>query len=94
MTGEPKVIEHAGVTLDFSKVKCFKLSQFDSIGKPNTLSIEFKTRLEYVWNPNSEKYEKEEINEKTEIEFPSWDSAKAYSREFEEIWQDYLDGQE
>ena len=91
MVQEPKVIEHAGAIIDLSKVKCFKLNQFTDVGTPNILTIEFKSRIEYVWNPNSTKFEKEVINDKTEIEFPSYDSAKAYSREFEEIWQDYLE---
>ncbi len=93
MHNKPRVIEHAGIAIDLAQVKCFKLSQFDGIGKPNTLTIEFKTRFEYFWNPGTEKFEKEEINEKTEVEFPSWDTAKAYSAELEEIWQSYLEEQ-
>ena len=90
MTQEPKIIEHAGVIVDLSKIKCFRLNQFTNIGKQNTLTIEFKTRIEYVWNPNSSQFEKEEIKDFTEIEFPSYETAKLYTKEFEEIWQDYL----
>lgn len=87
---EPKVINHAGASIDLSQVKCFKLSSFTGIGKPNTLIIEFKKRVEYVYNPATKQYEKEELNDLTEIEFPSWDTARQYTTELEEIWQDYL----
>lgn len=89
----PKIINHAGASIDLSQVKCFILSSFISIGKPNTLKIEFKKRLEYVFNPNTKQYEKEEINDYTEIEFPGYDTARQYTNELEEIWQDYLNDQ-
>ncbi|MDI9364915.1 MAG: hypothetical protein QM541_08185 [Flavobacterium sp.] len=92
-TLSPKVISHAGASIDLSQVKCFVLSNFTGIGKPNTLTIEFKKRLEYVFNPNTKQYEKEEINDTTEIEFPSYATGRQYTNELEEIWQDYLNEQ-
>ena len=94
MTGlTPKIISHAGASIDLSQVKSFILCNFASIGKRNTLTIEFKKRLEYVFNPNTKQYEKEEINDLTEIEFPSYESARQHTNELEEIWQDYLNDQ-
>lgn len=36
---------------------------------------------------------KQEYNEITEVEYPSYDSAEAHRNEWEEFWQDYLDDQ-
>ena len=90
---KPKVINHAGASIDLSQVKCFRLSNFTGIGKQNTLTIEFKKRVEYIWNPTTEQNEKEEINDFTEVEFPSYDTARQYTNELEDIWQDYLNDQ-
>jgi hypothetical protein len=90
-TLKAKVINHAGVSVDLSQVKCFKLSPFSSIGKTNILVIEFKKRLEYIYNPFTETHEQQEINDFTEVEFPDWETARQYTQELEEIWQDYLD---
>jgi len=86
----PKVVYHAGASVDLSQIKCFRLTNFEGIGKRNTLTIEFKKRLEYVFNPAIEEYEKEEINDTTEIVFPDWESARQHTEEFQEIWSDYL----
>ena len=45
----PKVINHVGTSVDLSQVKCFKLSYFSDIGKKNTVTIEFKKRIEYIF---------------------------------------------
>lgn len=90
-TLQPKVVNHAGISVDLSQVKCFKLSPFSSINKTNTLVIEFKRRVEYIYNPSTQQYHKEEINDITELEFPDWETAWQYTDELEEIWQSYLD---
>ena len=54
------------------------------------MTFEFKTRYDYVRHPETGEFEKQEYNEKTEIEFPDYDSAVQYRFEFEQIWQDYL----
>lgn len=86
----PKVINHVGTSIDLSQVKCFKLSYFSDIGKRNTLIVEFKKRIEHVFNPSTNQYEKEELNDTTEIEFPDWETAREYTKELDELWQDYL----
>ena len=82
---------HAQDTVIFNAVE-IKVSRFDlsDIGKKNTLTIEFKKRLEYVFNPSTNQYEKEEINDTTEIEFPSWETGREYTKELDELWQYYL----
>ncbi len=80
----------AGLSFDLSQLKCLKCSSFDTIGKPNTVVIEFKKRFEYFFNPATDQFEKEEITDFTEIEFTNWDLFRTYRRELEEIWEDYL----
>ena len=89
----PRVVTHAGLSLNLSRVKCFRLSNFNDIGKKNTLTVEFKTRYDYIQHPETGEFEKQEYNEKTEVEYPTYSSAEAHRNEWEEIWQDYLDDQ-
>ena len=89
----PRLVTHAGLTINLSQVKCFRLNSFTDIGKPNTMVVEFKTRYDYIQHPETNEFEKQEYNEKTEVEFPDFNTAKAYSDEWIEIWQDYLDEQ-
>jgi len=89
----PRLVTHAGLTINLSQVKCFRLNSFTDIGKKNTLVVEFKTRYDYIQYPETNEFEKQEYNEQTEIEFPDYDTAKAYSDGWIEIWQEYLDEQ-
>ncbi len=82
-----EIVTHAGLTLNLADLKCIKLSIF---GNTNTMTFEFKTRYDYVRHPETGEFEKQEYNEKTEIEFPDYDSAAQYRYEFEQIWKDYL----
>ena len=87
-----KVINRGGVSIDLSQIKCFKLSPLSTLRKKETLVIEFKKRVEYIFNPVSGEHEKEEINDFTEVEFPDWETARQSTNELEEIWQHYLNG--
>lgn len=88
-----KIVTHAGLTLNLSQIKCFQLSNFIGIGKRNTIIVEFKTRYDYIKNTATGEWEKQEFNEKTELEFPDYATAKAHIDEWIEIWQEYLDEQ-
>ena len=91
----PKIVTHAGLMLYLAQVKCFKLSPFITDGNDtNQLIVEFKTRLEYVLHPGTQRWEKEYFAEQIKYDFLSYDVAHAYLREWEEIWQNYLDEQE
>lgn len=86
-----RVIVHGGVTIDLEMVKCFKVRTYTEVGKSNVLTIEFKTsNTDYVFNPETKEYELHTFNDKTEIEYPSYDSACEYRDEWAEIWRDYL----
>lgn len=92
----PKVVTHAGVTLDLSQVKCFKLSPFSlsDDDETNRILIELKPRLEYVFHPGSRAWEKETVSDSISQPFASYDQAAAYLREWEDIWQDYLENED
>ncbi len=85
-----KVVSHAGITLNLATIKCFKLSSFIDLGKTNVLVVEFKTRFDFIMNPKTKEYEKQEYNEQTEIEFSDYETANVYKAEWEEIWNEYL----
>ena len=88
----PKIVTHAGLMLDLSQVKCFKLSPFiTDDNDTRQVIVEFKNRLDYVFHPGTQQWEKEYFAEQIAYNFPSYDIAQAYLREWEEIWQDYLD---
>ena len=89
----PRVVTHAGLSLNLSQIKCFRLSNFNDIGKKNTLTVEFKTRYSYIQHPETGEREKQEYNEITELSFPDYETATAYTNEWIEIWQEYLDEQ-
>jgi hypothetical protein len=91
----PRVVSHGGITVDLETIKCFKVQTYSDIGKSNVLTIEFKTsNVDYILNPETEEFELHTFNDKTEVEYPSYDSACAYRDEWAEIWQDYLTEQE
>lgn len=89
------ITTHAGLTLDLAQIKCFKLSPFhindNDIGQ---LLVEYKTRPVYLLHPGTKQWEKEYLAEVIAHDFPSYESAQAHLREWGEIWQDYLDGQD
>ena len=86
-----KVVQHGGQTVNIAEVKNIKLSQFTDSEKNNTIIIEFKTRLEYIYNPNIEEYELQKFNDVAEEYFPDWSTASAYFQEWIDVWQGYLD---
>ena len=91
---KPKVITYSGVTINLAQVKCFRLSFFEDIGKDHTIIVEFKTRYDYIFNPATKEFEKQEYNESTEIEFPDGKTADSFLKDWESYWQQYLNEQE
>lgn len=90
-----KIITHGGVTLNIETVKCFRVQTYTEVGKSNVLTIEYKTsNVEYIFNPETQKFELHTFNDITEVEYPTYDSACAYRDEWAEIWEDYLNKQE
>lgn len=88
-----RIISHCGLTLNLADVKCFHLSNFSSIGKRNTMTVEFYTRFDYIKHPETGEFEKQEYNESTALEFPDYETAKIYRDEWVAFWEEYLEEQ-
>lgn len=89
----PRVTTHEGLTLNLSTIKCFNIPTFHSTEGKNTFVVEYKTRFDYIQHPHTGDFEKQEYNETTSIDFPTFEAAILYRDEWEAIWQDYLDDQ-
>jgi hypothetical protein len=87
-----KLITHGGVTLNLATIKAIKLSTNTS--HRDVIVIEHKTRYDYIKNKATGEYEKQEYNETTEVEYPSYEVAEAYRDEWVDIWQNYLNQEE
>ena len=62
-----------------------------SAGPTNCIIITFKTRKEYIFNPNLDTYEMEEFNDVLTIEYADFETAQAYLIEFMEEWEALLE---
>ncbi len=89
----PRLAPHAGLTLNLSQIKCFKLNGFTSQDKRNTLVVEFHNRYDFIQHPESGEFEKQEYSEQTEVQFPDYQTAVVHRDEWMDIWQEYLDEQ-
>ena len=91
---KPNVITYSGVTVDLSKVKCFKVNGFSELGKNNIMIIEFKTYYDFILNPSTGEYEKQEYKDKVEVEFPRLGIGICISKRLAGFSANYLDEQE
>ena len=83
------IVSYEGVTFDLSQVKSFQVSN----SKDHTLVIEYKKRIEYIFNPTTTKHEKEEFNDTIEVDCGDIDSTYGQLKNFTKLWQDYLNSQ-
>lgn len=88
----PKVVSDGKISINIADLKCIKVeSKKDENLKKYFLVFEFKTRFEYIFNPETQKFEKTEFNDIASQEFSEYEMAVAYKEDWESIWQDYLD---
>jgi hypothetical protein len=87
---KPKIIYHEKVAIDISKIIAIRLLP-KYAGDTKRIKIEFKARYEYVFNPNTKEFDKEEINDSTELKYDENEKAQKVLLEFMKIWQEYLD---
>jgi hypothetical protein len=91
---KPKIVVNSRIALNLAEVKCIRIISTSELDiKKFLLVFEFKARCSYIFNPESEKYERQEYNEKTEIEFSDFEMAQQYQLEWIDIWQEYLEEQ-
>ena len=86
----PEVITHNGLTLDLSQIKCIKQEDYFE-GKYNRMVVIFKTRYDYIKNPQTKKLIKQKYNESVEFDFPDYDTARTVIGEWRDIWGKYLE---
>ena len=82
---KPQVEMHYGISLNLAEIQGFQ-----NRNSENSLIVFFKTRYEYILNPDTGKWEKQEINEKAVFEFDLDRSAHAVQKEWSERWEQYL----
>ena len=75
---KPKVVTDGRISINLADVKCFKIVSIREPERKTFLTVEFKTRYGYILNPEVDKFEKQEYNDKTEIEFEEYEMAIAY----------------
>jgi hypothetical protein len=79
-----KIIANLGsLSVNLERINCIKV--YDNI-----LLVEYKKRFEYVLNPLSGEYERDEITDIVEMEYPDSGVAKSYKDNFDEMWEEYL----
>lgn len=84
----PRIKTIGGLTLNLADIKCFRPNSDNDYR--NILIIQFKARYDYIVNPETGRYEKQEYNENVEVEFTSYDSLVAHRNEWIELWDEYL----
>jgi len=77
-----------GLTINMETLKCFRLNYFE---EENSMTIEFKTRFDYIINPETGEFEKQEYNDTTVLKFYNLDSAEQHNYEFQAAWKAYLE---
>lgn len=88
----PKVVTDGRISINIADLKCIKvMSEKHENFKKFFLIFEFKTRFEYIINPETQKFERTEFNDIASHEFSEYEMAVAYKSDWESMWQDYLD---
>jgi hypothetical protein len=83
-----KIINLNGVLIDIQRLKAIIHNDHNDCRR---LKFVMNNRKEYVWNPDDEKWELEEINEDFYLEFPNNDIAVETYLEMNKTWQENMD---
>lgn len=86
----PKITTHGGITLDLSRIKSFHIDTWSPNNRSHILRIEFNNRYDFVFNPETEAYEKMLVQDYLEHPYADYSTVEVYRDEWEGIWQDYL----
>lgn len=85
-----QIITHGGITLDVSQIKSFHIDAYNPRKRSHILRIEFKSRYEYLWNPDTKEFEKVLIHDFVEHPYADYETAAVHRDEWQEIWVDCL----
>lgn len=86
---QPEVVTHNGLTLDLSQIKCIIHGDYFD-GKKTQMIVVFKTRYEFIYHPEKDKFIKQKINETVAFDMPDYHTAITVIGEWNEIWEKYL----
>jgi len=86
-----KLIDLGNNIVEVDKILGMSVNGYIDAGPTNCITITFKTRKEYIYNPNLDNYEMEEFNDVLNIEFSNFETAQAYLNEFMEEWEAMLE---
>lgn len=87
-----KLINLKNNVVELNSIKAISINGYiDLEPKTNRIKIEFKSRKEYVYNPNIELWDLETFNDILFIDYPNYEIARASLDEMFGEWQAYLD---
>ena len=88
-----KIVSIDGCAVDLSRIKAIRVNSNNTLGPTNTLFIDLNSRLEYVFNPNDQKFEKVKMEDTVEIPYVDYNTARDCMNDLMEHWMDYLEGE-
>jgi len=88
---KPQTFTHGGITLDLSRIKSFHIDTWLPNNRSHILKIELNSRYEYLFNPETEEYEKVLLNDFIEHHYADYDTAEVHRNEWQGYWQEYLE---
>ena len=86
---KPLLATNSGVCVNLADIIGLQVDHIG--GNKNTLTIELKSRYEFLLNPETGDYEKHPFHDRVIVPFDSYDWALTAMNEWRDIWQHYLD---
>lgn len=87
-----KILNLNGNAVELAKIKAISVNEYYRMKhKTNEIKIELTSRIEYILNPTTDKYELETIKDVLIVEYPDSDTAIINHREMMKIWEDALE---
>ena len=87
-----KILNLNGNAVELAKIKAISVNEYYRMKhKTNEIKIELTSRIEYILNPTTDKYELETIKDILIVEYPDSDTAINSYKEMMQIWEDSLE---
>ena len=86
-----KLIDLGNNIVEVDKILGMSINSYIPAGPTNFITVTFKKRKEYIYNPNIDIYEMEEFNDVLLIEYSDFQTAQAYLNEFMSEWEAVLE---
>lgn len=89
-----RIIELGSTLVEVDKILAMSVNPRADSGPTNQIKITFKTRKEYIYNPNLDMYEMEVFNDELMIDYYDYATAKDYLDLFSAEWEAVLNMEE